>query len=62
MFIEGGDGTILVAVQCLNDMTRTVGESQFRTELELISLVVHTNLFILIGYCAIPSERLLVYP
>lgn len=56
-----GDGTF-VAVKRLKDVTGTAGESQFRTELELISLAVHRNLLRLIGYCAISSERLLVYP
>lgn len=56
-----GDGT-LVAVKRLKDVTGIAGESQFRTELELISLAVHRNLLKLIGYCATPCERLLVYP
>lgn len=56
-----GDGA-LVAVKRLKDVTGTAGESQFQTELELISLAVHRNLLRLIGYCAIPNERLLVYP
>lgn len=55
------DGT-LVAVKRLKDVAGTAGESQFRTELELISLAVHKNLLRLIGYCSIPDERLLVYP
>ncbi|XP_055960321.1 probable LRR receptor-like serine/threonine-protein kinase At2g23950 isoform X2 [Mercurialis annua] len=56
-----GDGT-LVAVKRLKDVTGNAGESQFRTELEMISLAVHRNLLRLIGYCATPNERLLVYP
>ncbi|XVF47848.1 hypothetical protein PTKIN_Ptkin03bG0143500 [Pterospermum kingtungense] len=56
-----GDGT-LVAVKRLKDLTGSFGESQFRTELEMISLAVHRNLLRLIGYCATSSERLLVYP
>ncbi|KAL8235035.1 hypothetical protein R6Q59_021135 [Mikania micrantha] len=56
-----GDGT-MVAVKRLKDINGTAGESQFRTELELISLAVHRNLLRLIGYCATPVERLLVYP
>lgn len=55
------DGT-LVAVKRLKDVTGTAGESQFRTELELISLAVHRNLLRLIGYCSISDERLLIYP
>ncbi|KAK6151526.1 hypothetical protein DH2020_014161 [Rehmannia glutinosa] len=56
-----GDGT-LVAVKRLKDLTGTTGESQFRTELEMISLAVHRNLLRIIGYCATTNERLLVYP
>ncbi|XP_021818885.1 probable LRR receptor-like serine/threonine-protein kinase At2g23950 [Prunus avium] len=56
-----GDGTV-VAVKRLKDVTGTAGESQFRTELEMISLAVHRNLLRLIGYCATSNERLLVYP
>lgn len=56
-----GDGT-MVAVKRLKDVTGTTGESQFRTELEMISLAVHRNLLRLIGYCATSHERLLVYP
>ena len=52
----------MVAVKRLKDVTGTTGESQFRTELEMISLAVHRNLLRLIGYCATPNERLLVYP
>ncbi|KAL6525414.1 hypothetical protein OROHE_015721 [Orobanche hederae] len=56
-----GNGT-LVAVKRLKDITGTTGISQFRTELEMISLAVHRNLLRIIGYCANPNERLLVYP
>ncbi|KAA3464076.1 putative LRR receptor-like serine/threonine-protein kinase [Gossypium australe] len=56
-----GDDT-LVAVKRLKDLTGSFGESQFRTELEMISLAVHRNLLCLIGYCATSNERLLVYP
>lgn len=52
----------MVAVKRLKDVTGTAGESQFRTELEMISLAVHRNLLRLIGYCATPNERLLIYP
>ncbi|KAK6136267.1 hypothetical protein DH2020_029998 [Rehmannia glutinosa] len=55
------DGT-LVAVKRLKDLTGTTGISQFRTELEMISLAVHRNLLRIVGYCATPNERLLVYP
>ncbi|GER27792.1 leucine-rich repeat protein kinase family protein [Striga asiatica] len=55
------DGTF-VAVKRLKDLTGTTGESQFRTELEMISLAVHRNLLRVIGFCATPNERLLVYP
>ncbi|XP_010548642.1 PREDICTED: probable LRR receptor-like serine/threonine-protein kinase At2g23950 [Tarenaya hassleriana] len=56
-----GDGT-MVAVKRLKDVNGASGDSQFRTELEMISLAVHRNLLRLIGYCAISGERLLVYP
>ncbi|XP_051142969.1 probable LRR receptor-like serine/threonine-protein kinase At4g30520 [Andrographis paniculata] len=57
-----GDGT-LVAVKRLKDIMGTpTGETQFRTELEMISLAVHRNLLRIIGYCTTASERLLVYP
>ncbi|CAI0427683.1 unnamed protein product [Linum tenue] len=56
-----GNGT-LVAVKRLKDVTGRAGESQFRTELEMISLAVHRNLLRLEGYCATSNERLLVYP
>ncbi|OWM65861.1 probable LRR receptor-like serine/threonine-protein kinase At2g23950 [Punica granatum] len=56
-----GDG-MMVAVKRLKDVVGTTGESQFRTELEMISLAVHRNLLRLIGYCATSTERLLVYP
>lgn len=55
------DGT-MVAVKRLKDVNGASGNSQFRTELEMISLAVHRNLLRLIGYCANSSERLLVYP
>ncbi|XP_058754610.1 probable LRR receptor-like serine/threonine-protein kinase At4g30520 [Vicia villosa] len=56
-----GDGT-LVAVKRLKDVNGSAGELQFQTELEMISLAVHRNLLRLIGYCATPTEKLLVYP
>ncbi|KAG8367642.1 hypothetical protein BUALT_Bualt16G0094200 [Buddleja alternifolia] len=56
-----GNGSF-IAVKRLKDLTGTTGESQFRTELEMISLAVHRNLLRTIGYCATPNERLLVYP
>ncbi|CAL1415029.1 unnamed protein product [Linum trigynum] len=56
-----GNGT-LVAVKRLKDVTGSAGVSQFRTELEMISLAVHRNLLRLEGYCATSNERLLVYP
>ncbi|KNA11710.1 hypothetical protein SOVF_132580 isoform B [Spinacia oleracea] len=55
------DGS-MVAVKRLKDISGTSGESQFQTELELISLAVHRNLLRLIGFCATTHERLLVYP
>ncbi|KAL1823292.1 hypothetical protein ACET3Z_010070 [Daucus carota] len=55
------DGTV-VAVKRLKDVNGKTGELQFQTELKMISLAVHRNLLRLIGYCATPDERLLVYP
>ena len=51
-----------MAVKQLKDLTGSFGESQFRTELEMISFVVHRNLLRLIGYCSTSYERFLVYP
>ncbi|AES92453.1 putative protein kinase RLK-Pelle-LRR-II family [Medicago truncatula] len=56
-----GDGT-LVAVKRLKDVNGSAGELQFQTELEMISLAVHRNLLRLIGYCATPNDKILVYP
>ncbi|KAL4300645.1 putative LRR receptor-like serine/threonine-protein kinase [Arachis hypogaea] len=55
-----GDGS-MVAVKRLKDVIGSSGESQFRTELEMISLAVHRNLLRLVEYCATPNEKLLVY-
>ncbi|CAN6459020.1 unnamed protein product [Victoria cruziana] len=54
------DGTV-VAIKRLKDCSHN-GESQFQTEIELISLAVHRNLLRLLGFCITTSERLLVYP
>lgn len=54
------DGTV-VAVKRLKD-AGSAGEAQFKTEVEMISLAVHRNLLRLVGYCATPTERILVYP
>ncbi|KAK1268136.1 putative LRR receptor-like serine/threonine-protein kinase [Acorus gramineus] len=56
-----GDGT-MVAVKRLKEVGGVVGEKQFKTEMEMISLAVHRNLLRLIGYCVSTNERLLVYP
>ncbi|KAL7141196.1 hypothetical protein ABFS83_08G037100 [Erythranthe nasuta] len=55
------DGTA-VAVKRLKDGTTAVGERQFQTEVEMISLAVHRNLLKLYGFCMTSSEKLLVYP
>jgi serine/threonine protein kinase len=55
------DGT-LVAVKRLKDGNAAGGETQFQTEVEMISLAVHRNLLRLYGFCMTASERLLVYP
>ncbi|CAL4895475.1 unnamed protein product [Urochloa decumbens] len=51
-----------VAVKRLKDHDSVVGDDQFHTEVEVISLVVHRNLLHLIGFCIENSEKLLVYP
>ncbi|KAK8677216.1 hypothetical protein V6N13_142765 [Hibiscus sabdariffa] len=55
------DGTV-VAVKRLKDGNAIGGETQFQTEVELISLAVHRNLLRLYGFCITATERLLVYP
>ncbi|XP_073003259.1 protein NSP-INTERACTING KINASE 1-like [Typha latifolia] len=55
------DGT-LVAVKRLKDGNAAGGETQFQTEVEMISLAVHRNLLKLYGFCMTTTERLLVYP
>lgn len=53
---------ILVAVKRLKDGNAAGGETQFQTEVEMISLAVHRNLLRLCGFCMTATERLLVYP
>ena len=55
------DGTT-VAVKRLKDRDSVVGDDQFHTEIEVISLAVHRNLLHLTGYCIANNETLLVYP
>ncbi|CAI9096354.1 OLC1v1032474C1 [Oldenlandia corymbosa var. corymbosa] len=55
------DGSI-VAVKRLKDGSALSGDTQFQTEVEMISLAVHRNLLRLYGFCITPTERLLVYP
>ncbi|KAL6607760.1 hypothetical protein ACP70R_040823 [Stipagrostis hirtigluma subsp. patula] len=55
------DGTV-VAVKRLKGRVSDVGDDQFHTEVEVISLVVHCNLLHLIGFCTMNDERILVYP
>ena len=55
------DGS-LVAVKRLKEERTQVGELQFQTEVEMISMAVHRNLLRLRGFCMTPTERLLVYP
>ncbi|WVZ96738.1 hypothetical protein U9M48_042339, partial [Paspalum notatum var. saurae] len=55
------DGTT-VAVKRLKDHDSVVGDDQFHTEVEVISLAVHRNLLHLSGFCIANNERLLVYP
>ncbi|XP_028763083.1 BRASSINOSTEROID INSENSITIVE 1-associated receptor kinase 1-like [Neltuma alba] len=55
------DGS-LVAVKRLKVEGAQLGELQFQTEVQIMSLAVHRNLLRLLGYCKTPTERLLVYP
>lgn len=55
------DGTI-VAVKRLKDGNAIGGETQFQTEVQMISLAIHRNLLRLCGFCMTSRERLLVYP
>ncbi|KMZ58282.1 Protein NSP-INTERACTING KINASE 1 [Zostera marina] len=55
------DGT-MVGVKRLKDGNTVGGETQFQTEVELISLAVHRNVLKLYGFCITSTERLLVYP
>lgn len=68
---EGGFGKVYrgvlsdnseVAIKRLTDYESRAGEDAFLSEVELISVAVHKNLLRLIGFCTIPTERLLVYP
>ncbi|XP_021721127.1 BRASSINOSTEROID INSENSITIVE 1-associated receptor kinase 1-like [Chenopodium quinoa] len=52
----------LVAIKRLKKECTQVGEIQFQTEIEMISMAIHHNLLRLYGYCTTPIERLLVYP
>ncbi|KAK7400293.1 hypothetical protein VNO78_11497 [Psophocarpus tetragonolobus] len=52
----------LVAVKRLKEERTQVGEMQFQTEVEMISMAVHRNLLRLHGFCMTPTERVLVYP
>ncbi|KAL3654351.1 Protein NSP-INTERACTING KINASE 2 [Castilleja foliolosa] len=55
------DGTV-VAVKRLKDGKNIGGDTQFQTEVEMISLAVHRHLLRLYGFCVTSTERLLVYP
>ena len=55
------DGKI-VAVKKLEDGNVVGGETQFQTEVEMISLAVDRNLLELYDFCMTATERLLVYP
>jgi serine/threonine protein kinase len=55
------DGTI-AAVKRLKGRVSAIGDDQFNTEVEVISLVAHHNLLHLIGFCTADDERILVYP
>lgn len=51
-----------VAVKRLKAEHIQGGELTFLAEVEIISMVVHRNLLLLIGFCMTPTERILVYP
>ncbi|XWS54472.1 hypothetical protein CRYUN_Cryun10bG0092300 [Craigia yunnanensis] len=53
--------SFLVAVKRLEERTPR-GELQFQTEVEIISMAVHSNLLRFLGFCMTPTERLIVYP
>lgn len=55
------DGAV-IAVKRLRDGSAIAGETQFQTEVEMISLALHRNLLRLYGFCITPTERILVYP
>ncbi|KAJ8616564.1 hypothetical protein MRB53_035936 [Persea americana] len=55
------DGS-LVAVKRLKEDRTPGGELQFQTEVEMISMAVHSNLLRLCSFCMTPTERLLFYP
>lgn len=54
------DGS-LVAVKREKEERTPVGELQFQTEVDILSMVAHRNLFRLRGFCMTPTERMLVY-
>ncbi|KAL6626988.1 hypothetical protein ACP70R_030714 [Stipagrostis hirtigluma subsp. patula] len=65
---EGGFGCVFkgtmpvstaVAVKVLKGLRQ--GDKQFRTEVQTIGMIQHTNLVRLLGFCADGSRRLLVY-
>ncbi|KAH7431640.1 hypothetical protein KP509_08G058100 [Ceratopteris richardii] len=55
------DGT-QIAVKRLKDKQDSGGITAFLREMDMIGVAMHRNLLSLTGYCATPSERLLVYP
>ncbi|KAF8661236.1 hypothetical protein HU200_057080 [Digitaria exilis] len=54
------DGS-LVAVKREKEERTPVGELQFQTEVDILSMVAHRNLLRLCGFCMTPTERMLVY-
>ncbi|KAI5062426.1 hypothetical protein GOP47_0022965 [Adiantum capillus-veneris] len=51
-----------IAVKRLLSISPDIGEASFLQEVEMISVAVHRNLLLLLGFCITPSERILVYP
>ncbi|KAL5556052.1 hypothetical protein UlMin_038288 [Ulmus minor] len=57
---QGGFGKVYKGV--LSDNTKPGGDATFQREVEMISVTDHRNILRLIGFCATPTERFLVYP
>lgn len=56
------DKETTIAVKSLIKGKEKQGESQFRREVEIISVLHHRHLVSLLGFCSTPGKRILVYP